>query len=446
MSDSASVVLGRPHAFERGDKLYLTTPVTLARPSEQQISEYAFATAVKAGAPNENIGWLSGKFVEAGKPNLNGAMWLNDELALKSLTPMLMPITVMHDPRTSVGVIADTKLSGSVIENALAVWTHRYPEVWAEAQHNVEQGSMAQSMECYAPWYTCSVCDQQYVKLPNGAEQSSWCAHLRANDSSRGWRTLRDVCFTGTGLIFGSRGGRPAYTEATLDYLHDEIAEAHDKSHHDSTYRPRSTQRMGLVQIEDTELAALRKERDDAKLQVTTLSDEKRELTTKVEKAEADKVTAETAKTASDEEVKKLKADAETASLKDKRIAALGAGFMAKLGDTSKTVLNDLAAKASDDEWDLALKEREEMAKVKRDAPAGTTTTATTTPPPGGESTAPVEGSSFSSEEVASFMRGTGAAPAGTGATMSGISAVRKLAQMGRKTPAGAGNTNGSGS
>lgn len=203
---------------------------------------------------------------------------------------------------------------------------------------------------------------------------------------------------------------------------------------------------MGLVQIEDTELAALRKERDDAKLQVTTLSDEKRELTTKVEKAEADKVTAETAKTASDEEVKKLKADAETASLKDKRIAALGAGFMAKLGDTSKTVLNDLAAKASDDEWDLALKEREEMAKVKRDAPAGTTATTTTTPPPGGESTAPVEGSSFSSEEVASFMRGTGAAPAGTGATMSGISAVRKLAQMGRKTPAGAGNTNGSGS
>lgn len=200
---------------------------------------------------------------------------------------------------------------------------------------------------------------------------------------------------------------------------------------------------MGLVQIEDTELAALRKERDDAKLQVTTLSDEKRELTTKVEKAEADKVTAEAAKTTADAEVTKLKADAETAGLKDKRIKALGAGFMAKLGDTSKTVLNDLAAKASDDEWDLALKEREEMAGVKRDA-AGTTTTP---PPPGTPPTpTPVEGSSFSNEEVASFMRGTGAAPAGTGATMSGISAVRKLAQMGRKTPAGAGNTNGSGS
>jgi hypothetical protein len=443
MNELATIALGRPHAFERGDTLYLTTPVTLAKPTEQQISEYAFATAAKAGAPNENIGWLSGKFVEAGKPNLNGAMWLNDELALKSLTPMLMPITVMHDPRTSVGVIADTKLTGSVIENALAVWTHRYPEVWAEAEHNAQQGSLAQSMECYAPWYSCSVCNQQYVKLPNGAEQSSWCAHLRADDSSssRGWRTLGDVCFTGTGLIFGSRGGRPAYAEATLDYLHDEIAEAHDRSHHDSTYRPRSAQRMGLVQIEDTELAALRKERDDAKAQVTTLADEKRELTTKVETAEAAKVAAETAKTAADTEVTSLKAAAETASLKDKRIKALGAGFMAKLGDTSKAVLNDLAAKSSDDEWDLALKEREEMAGVKRDAAADGTPPAGTPPANG---TPAADGSSFKQEEVAAFMRGTGAAapPAGQ---MSGVSAVRKLAQMGRKTPAGAAPGNGNG-
>lgn len=431
-------MLGRPHAFERGDKLYLTTPVVLATPSSQEIAEYAFASAVKDTAPNENIGWLSGKYVEAGKPNLNGAMWLTDELALKSLTPMLMPITVMHDPRTSVGVIADTKLGtgGTIIENALAVWKHRYPEVWAEAEHNVQNGTMAQSMECYAPSYCCSECGQQYLKLAEGAERRTWCAHLQSNSSSR---VLRDVCFTGTGLIFGSRGGRPAYADATLDHMRDEIAAAHDKAHHDSTYRPtdRSTTRMGLVQIEDTELAALRKERDDAKTQVNTLQDEKRDLTTKVEKAEADKLAAETAKTASDSEVTRLKTEAETAGLKDARMAKLGAGFMAKLGELSKETLSELAGKVSDEDWDRALKEREEIAKVTRDAAADGSTPPPGTPPPAGSGN-----SSFKNEEVASFLSRNGTAPTGA-PSLTGVQAVRKLAQMGRKQPAGANNGNG---
>lgn len=421
----ATLVLGRPHAFERGDKLYLTTPVTLAKPTDGQIEEFAFSTAVKSMAPNDNIGWLQGRYVESGKPNLNKAMWLTDELGLKSLTPMLMPITVMHDPRTSVGVIADTKLdeSGSVIENALAVWKHRYPEIWEEAEHNVERGSMAQSMECYSPWYTCSSCDQQYVKLPQGAEQASWCDHLRTNS---GWRILRDVCFTGTGLIFGSRGGQPAYSEATLDYLHDEIAEAHDRSHHDSTYRPsqRSASTMGLVQIEESELAALRAERDAAKAKVDEQAEAARALTTKVEQAEAAKVAAETAKAAAETKVTEAETAASAATLKSKRIDALGTGFMAKLGDTSKSVLNELAAKVSDEDWERAVAEREELAGVKRDAtaeaaPGGGTPPGT--PPPA------ATGPTFADDEVASFMRsGGGAAPA---VPVNGATAVRSLAR-----------------
>jgi hypothetical protein len=37
-------------------------------------------------------------------------MWTAGELAIKGLTPMLMPVTVMHDPRTAVGAIADLAL------------------------------------------------------------------------------------------------------------------------------------------------------------------------------------------------------------------------------------------------------------------------------------------------------------------------------------------------
>lgn len=433
----AALALGRPHAFERGDKLYLTTPVTLAKPTEAQVEEFAFATAVKSMAPNENIGWLSGRYVEAGKPNLNKAMWLNDELALKSLTPMLMPITVMHDPRTSVGVIADTKLSesASVIENALAVWKHRYPEIWEEAQHNVERGSMAQSMECYSPWYTCSSCDQQYVKLPHGAEQASWCDHLRTNS---GWRILRDVCFTGTGLIFGTRGGQPAYTEASLDYLHEEIAEAHAKSHHDSTYRPsqRSESQMGLVQIEDTELSALRSERNDARTKAEELAEQIRQLTTKVEAAEAAKVAADERAQAAEAKVTKAEELASAARLKESRISKLGTGFMAKLGETSKTVLNELAAKASDEEWERALAEREELAGVKRDA-----TTAASGESGGGSGgtaagTAAGTGPTFKDEEVASFLRNNSTGGSTPAAAQPGTTSVRQLARSFAKKPA----------
>jgi hypothetical protein len=439
----------RPQAFELGDKLYLTTPLLLATPSVQQVDEYAFASAVKSQAPNENIGWLSGKYVEGGKPNLNGAMWLNDELALKSLTPMLMPVTVMHDPRTAVGVIADCKLiseGSNRIDNILAVWRHRFSEVWAEAEHNLGQGTLAESMECYAPNYDCSSCGQQYVKLPNGAEKAAWCEHLRADASSpsRGWRILRDVCFTGTGLIFGTRGGLPAYSEATLDYFQNEIAEAHDKSHHDGTYRPtnRSASHMALVQIEESELTALRAERTAALAAVETAKDEKRELTGKVEKAEAEKVAAETAKTAAETKVATLETAAQAVSLKDKRLSTLGAGFLAKLGETSKANLNELAGTASDDAWDKALIEREEYASgavpgsVKRDfagEPGAAPVAPGVTPP------AAPAGTTFADDEVAAFVRG-GVATQGAAPVPDGASSVGKIARsLGKKTPAPAG-------
>lgn len=749
----SATLLGRPHTFERGDKVYMTTPLRIVNPTEREVEEYAFASAARTKAPNENIGWLEGRYVEAGNPNRNGAMWLSNELALKALTPMLMPVTVMHDPRTAVGTIADTKLhSGEVssrIDNVLAIWRHRFGDVWEEAAANVEQGTMMQSMECvplrseiltrrgwkrwdelreddetvgfnpaanrnewtrikrvvrkraevvtlaharwradctrghrwltqrlsrgvpvgeqefvttaalgtsrrltltaeaslqgwlpvspaearvigwiagdgsyraskkagqavvyqskpdgvmalelaladagipytrrtrepspstradgtviapsrsvniyqlrgeeiallwhraeldhlswtafvlgltdaaraawldaiyeaegnenhgsrciaqnpgpikdaialaaylcgyrpsariggdnsqaashvrlcrepvnstaltttsrgegevwcpvtdlgswtmrqdgnimltgncYAPWYCCADCNQQYVKLPNGAERASWCDHLRGNGSSPARRILGDVCFTGTGLIFGTRGGVGAYTEAYLDHFHDEIAEYHERSHAESTYKPnnRSTSHMGLVQIEDTELASLKRERDDARAEADKLKDEKRDLTTKVETAEAAQKSAEKKAEDAETQVTELTEKAQSSALKDKRIGALGDGFMAKLGETSKTVLNDLASKASDDEWDNALKEREELAGVKRDAKGDGSAAKPS-------ETASKGASAFADEEVASFLgRISATETSATDNSVDSSIAVRSLAR-----------------
>jgi hypothetical protein len=440
-------LIKRPHVFEKGDKVYLTTPLTISTPSESEIEEFAFASAVKTKAPNENIGWLSGRYVEAGRGNLNNAMWLSDELALKALTPMLMPVTVMHDPRTAVGTIADCKLIGaesasSRIDTILAIWRHRFPNIWEEAAANIERGEMMQSMECYAPWYCCSECAQQYIKLPQGAERASWCDHLRTNS---GRRILGDVCFTGTGLIFGSRGGIGAYTEAYLDHFHDEIAEYHERAHADSTYTPtsRSATTMGLVQIEESELATLRRERDEAKSKVDQLQNDNRELTTKVETAEAAQKKAEDERAQAQKDLKTANDERAAAELKTKRWDALGDGFLAKLGDTSKKVLGELAKTASDEEWETALAEREELAGVKRDEKASTTTTPSNNGGgnggggAGGDDKTP---SAFSNEEVASFMRSGAASPAGSTPTPDGASSVRSLAKAFSKPKAGAGS------
>lgn len=383
----------RQQTFERGDKIYLVAPVQKFKPTEQQQEEFAFASQVKRAAPNENIVWFRGQYVEADNANANGAMWKADELAIKSLTPMLMPVTVMHDPRTAVGTIADVKMltpdaDGVVrarIDTVLALWGHRFPEAVQEAEINAAQGTLMQSMECYSPWYECSVCGSVYHKLPGGAEQAMWCAHLRKSNPSAGFvdlghdqsadasRILGDVCFTGTGLIFGTRGAKGAYSEAHLDSFQDELAAHHTTVHTSTSTSPRSTASMGqLVQIDSDELATLRRERDEAKAEtvskVAEITAQKVAAETAAETAEAAKVAAEAAKVAAEAKVTAAEEIAAKAALKDTRWSGLGGEFIAKLGDFTKGRLQEQAGTMTDTEWEDRLKELEETSKVKRDA------------------------------------------------------------------------------
>lgn len=399
---NAMTLLTQSHAWERGDTIYLCTPVTRTSPSEQQVEEFAFASTVKRMAPNENFGWLQGRYVEGGKANLNNAMWLSDELALKALTPALCPVTVMHDPRTAVGTIADVKLfdeERSRIETILAIWRHRFPDTWEEIEANIDGGTLMQSMECQAPWYACSDCGQSFIKLAEGKEQAGWCDHLRSNSSCR---ILGDVCFTGTGLIFGTRGGQGAYTEAYLDHFREEIAEFHDRAHVDGHYKPREEPtKMGFVQIDEAELAALRSDRDKARDEVAEV---RRDLTTKVEKAEADTTREKERADGAERERDELKAAAQSGELKSRRWDALGTGFVAKLGEVTKGNLQASAANLSDEDWDARLKEVEELTGVKRDAKAEGSSEGSN----GGG-----EGASFSEEEMARFKNQGVTNPAG---------------------------------
>lgn len=373
-----ATLLSKPRAFERDDKLYIITPLAPAGPAQKEIEEFAFSKEMLSFAPNDNIMWLKGAYAEGDRPNANGQMWLSEELSLKHLTPRLMPVTVMHDPRTAVGMIADTKLltqpevPRSRIETTLAVWKHRFPEVAEEALINYEGGTLMQSMECISPHYSCEECGKTYPKLPGGAEEEFWCEHLTGvGGNERAGRILGNVTFTGTGLIFGTRGSRGAYDEAHLDVFQDEIAEFHSEATR-SDKPKRSKTSMDTIEISKSEYAELQKRpsTDDlaaAEKRAEEAEAAKAQAEKDLEAAEAAKVAAEEAKTAAEEKLAEAEEAANAAKLSEERMSALGEGFVAKLGEKTKERVIEQSKSMSDEDWTARLEELSELVGVKPD-------------------------------------------------------------------------------
>jgi hypothetical protein len=365
----------KTHVFEREGRVYLVgglTPTTPAKPEE-----FAFGSSIvdtmRRESPNENLAWFQGQYVEADRPNLNGAMWTADELAVKTLTPRLMPVTIMHDPSTAVGMIADVRLltpeadgvPRARIETALAIWKHRFPEAHHEAMTNYAAGTLAQSMECLAPEYACSTCSQLFHKMPDASEEAHWCEHLASGTAAR---VLKNVTFSGVGLIYGSRGASPADPNASLDAIADEVAHFHEQARHTQRpgRKPSPTKDPHLMEIKDEEFARLTAEAARAK----ALETEKAQAVKDQEAAEAEATREKKRADDAEAETKRLKEEASKGVMADERLGALGAGFLAALGEKTKARVKSQAADLSDDDWKARLDELEELTKVKRDATA----------------------------------------------------------------------------
>lgn len=411
----------QPRIWEDGDHVYIVAPVSPFSPGNNEIEELAFAEQLKKVAPNENLLWLRGQYVEADAPNLNNQQWTAGELAIKKLTPMFMPVTVMHDPRTAVGLIADvqlltpsdSKVPRSRIDSTLAVWKHRFPEVAEECQANYEAGTLMQSMEALSPHYSCAECGKVFQKLPDGAERENWCAHLkgesgdmrRGEEGSVAARILGNVTFTGTGLIFGTRGAQGANREAHLEIDQQEIAAFHQDQHKVTSTRPRSRDRK-VKNVETVEISKAEYDRlqaDAAKVdgltaEVSEAKEAQADLESKVEQAEAAKVEAEGKLEAANKALDEAKEESRKAELADERLSGLGKDFKAKLGEFTSQRLAEQAKSLSDEEWDARLKELEEMSGVKRDASEGK----------GGDDAAGKGEDEFSHREIASAGVGAG--------------------------------------
>jgi len=413
--------------FERDGRVYLIADVAPVTPRDEEIAEFAFSKAVTDQAPNPNIKWFRGQYVEADNPNLNGAMWPSNELAIASVTPMLMPVTVMHDPRTAVGLIADIALRTrekdnvprSRLDNVLALWGHRFPEAVEEAQANYEAGTLMQSMECLPSYYDCGSCGKSYPKLPGGAEKANWCGHLRDEHASR---IMRNVTFTGTGLIFGSRGAKGAYSEAHLEPLMDEVAEFHERARHDEagSTRPKpkpTPRRKNRMEIEDTryqELLAAESKLKDLEPKLSEAQETAAkvpDLERKVETLEVEKKAAADEAAAEKTKREGLEEQARATELASERVSKLGKTFREKLPESIRTKLDEQAKTLKDDEWTARLDELAELVGVKADegGPAGS-----------GEGSGSGAGSGeFSREEVARAGLSSGASGGGGGGAIS---------------------------
>lgn len=383
--------------FERDDYLYLVGAVTpLGDLSDEQIEEFAFAKQLKSNAPNENLLWLRGQYVEADRSNRNGQTWTADELAIKSLTPRLMPVTVMHDPRTAVGLIADTKLltpdASSVprsrIDSTLAVWAHRFPEIAAEIAQNYGQGTLMQSMECMIGHYDCTECGQSFVKLPGNAERANWCSHLTASaeNGEAPRRLLRDVNFTGTGLIFGTRrGATGALDTAHLELAQEEIAEFHERAKAADrrvTRRRTSVDEITIKRSEYDELKANASKADELARQVTDLQEaagKVGDLEKQVEELEIAKKKFEDEATEERSKRETLEEKARQSEFAADRLGKLGSEFVSKLPESVNTKLQEQARTMSDEDWSGRLEELATLVGVKSDAgePAKSGTTVT---------------------------------------------------------------------
>lgn len=366
--------------FEKGDYLYLVSPIAPFEPGASDLEEFSFAADLRQMAPNENLLWLRGTYVEADRANENGQEWSGEDISIKSLSPRLMPVTVMHDLASAVGLIADTKLvpakdgKPARIDNVIAVWSHRFPDVAEEIAVNYKAGTLMQSQECLPAYYDCGECGQRFPKLPGGAEKKNWCAHLRGETSASSGppvRRLGNVTFTGTGLIFGTQGARGALDSAHLELLQEEVAEFHERGR---TAQPtRASRRTSTVDIDQKQyedLVAKAAQVDDLKAKVATLEEtagKVPDLEKKIEesaiaqkKAEDDLATEKTERT-------KLEEASRAATLATERFGKLGSKFTAKLPDTVKTTLTEQAKKLSDEEWTARVEELSGLVGVKSD-------------------------------------------------------------------------------
>ena len=141
---------------------------------------------------------LSGRLVEAGKANQNGAFWSQDDLEFGLPSIAFGPLNWLHDERHVVGVLTDAHLVGRegaanmglgphVVSDAL-MWKWLAPKEAAAVEHFSGLRQAYYSMECISRQVACvgeNGCGTVVDYLDALHRTDKACQHIREHSASR---------------------------------------------------------------------------------------------------------------------------------------------------------------------------------------------------------------------------------------------------------------------
>lgn len=167
-------------------------------PDREMAAEYEKA------AGNDKLLHLTGKFVEADAPNVNGAFWTAADLDYGERTPIHAPVNFLHRQRHIIGTFTDSKLfkpgEAAAAGNArsyLGVNAVAWPEFFPYEARMIEMASNAKalfwSMECQSRTVRCETsndghwqgCGAEFPFQQVYFRPDSVCSHLRGRTAQR---------------------------------------------------------------------------------------------------------------------------------------------------------------------------------------------------------------------------------------------------------------------
>ena len=205
-------------------KLVLAAPATTEFGEDDLPRQVAAAWRQMSTANPTNL-WITGRYVEAGRPNRNAAYWSTEDLEIGQPTVTHGPINWLHQEKHIIGAVAASELVTTTREVALetgvgnhivalgAIWKYIHPEESRLVQRASEEGKLWYSMECWSEGVSCLTCERQMSYADYMRNPGTHCAHMRDGMPRR----FDQPTFAGGAVILPPE--RPAWANADARVL-----------------------------------------------------------------------------------------------------------------------------------------------------------------------------------------------------------------------------------
>lgn len=154
----------------------------------------------RASAFNPHFAFLQGRFVEADRPNGNGAMWTSKDIHMAQGSVANGPLNWLHDELKVIGTLTDSHMvtreaaadgmNDHIVAQA-AVWKFLYPRETAAIESYGRAKRLWFSMECVSESVTCvdtpgrPGCGETFTYKAAMHEPNTVCSHVRERSAIR---------------------------------------------------------------------------------------------------------------------------------------------------------------------------------------------------------------------------------------------------------------------